>query len=384
MKKFLYHTYRITGGKQIDLQVDVPINKLVGKYLAIHKYIFVNHDEIRVSDKPGYFVTHIPSLQKLTPPNKSFRTIKQAQNYCETMLEEVPFVDAKKLKLNKRQTEQFLEFARTYFESSQEVAKSKESVWVVPYNVESQMVLIAKRATKMNNGELWNFFGGGVEKGESSKKAAMREFYEEAGIKLNKSALKKLGANNVTTISNRFQSHYYMLETDTNFSPKLNKENSKFKWVSIHSLEKIKNVHHSISGFYKFLFQLQKEVATASFDTIKYNSKSHPLGSSQKIKMTVNGDEVASALVFNVSGKLLDFYVKQEYRRKGYATEFLKYLVSEAGVNNLLAIPTPDSEDAISMKKLVKFYEQTGGFKVVKRLGNSVAMALPNCRYFGA
>ena len=107
----------------------------------------------------------------------------------------------------------------------------KKSAWVVPYFYPKNKVLIAKRSKKVNNGGLWNFFGGTIDKGESPIKSAKREFFEEAGIRVQKKALVRIGVTSLTTKSSRYEMHYFALLTEDKFKPIMNKENSDYKWV---------------------------------------------------------------------------------------------------------------------------------------------------------
>ena len=44
----------------------------------------------------------------------------------------------------------------------------------------------------MRNPNLWNFFGGGIDEGESPAEAAARELFEEIKVRVNPSELKEI------------------------------------------------------------------------------------------------------------------------------------------------------------------------------------------------
>jgi len=73
--------------------------------------------------------------------------------------------------------------------------KTKSTAWVILYTEDK--VILGKRSPSTNNPNQWNFFGGGIDVGESPKEAAIRELKEETGYEIESSALKeitKLGA----------------------------------------------------------------------------------------------------------------------------------------------------------------------------------------------
>ena len=64
-----------------------------------------------------------------------------------------------------------------------EVKKPKRKVALIVLK-KNNKVLIAKRVDKpfMNNAGMWGFPGGGIDKGETPKQAAVRECQEEIGV----------------------------------------------------------------------------------------------------------------------------------------------------------------------------------------------------------
>jgi 8-oxo-dGTP pyrophosphatase MutT (NUDIX family) len=66
------------------------------------------------------------------------------------------------------------------------------SAWVVIEDPETGMVLLGKRAKSANNSGQWNLFGGGIEGTETAIETAIRELWEEGGIKVSPQMLAKI------------------------------------------------------------------------------------------------------------------------------------------------------------------------------------------------
>lgn len=60
---------------------------------------------------------------------------------------------------------------------------------------------------------------------------------------------------------------------------------------------------------------------------------------------------------------LWDFEILKPFRNKGYAKEFINYLISEHNINALRARP---KENNISIQDLIKFYERYN-FKIISQ-----------------
>lgn len=122
-------------------------------------------------------------------------------------------------------------------------ARPNGSAWVVIVCPETDEVLLGKRAKEANNSGQWNLFGGGVEPGESAIQTALRELWEEAGVRVNADALRLLGRTSAgITI--------FVLELTAaraRSAIRLNKlEVSKVKWFSMDDLPA--NLHKSTLG----------------------------------------------------------------------------------------------------------------------------------------
>lgn len=110
--------------------------------------------------------------------------------------------------------------------------------WAVIYCAATGKFLMGKRSSKVNKGGAWNLFGGRVDRGERPKEALARELGEEAGLTVKPRHLAKLH-----TVTLRFHAsqierdmHYYVIKAEREFSPRLNREHSDFRWFSAKQL----------------------------------------------------------------------------------------------------------------------------------------------------
>lgn len=76
-------------------------------------------------------------------------------------------------------------------------AKKDETVWVILVYRES--IVLGRRSDSVNNPGQWNFFGGHIDAGETSKDAAIRELREETGFKLSADQLRQVDYINGAT-----------------------------------------------------------------------------------------------------------------------------------------------------------------------------------------
>lgn len=115
---------------------------------------------------------------------------------------------------------------------------TQPGAWAVIYCATTGKFLMGKRSAKGNNGRAWNLFGGRVDQGERPKDALVRELGEEAGLSVKPRHLAKLD-----TVTRRLRAgqaerdmHYYVIKAAREFSPRLNREHSDFRWFKTNQL----------------------------------------------------------------------------------------------------------------------------------------------------
>lgn len=203
----------------------------------------------------------------------------------------------------------------------------RRSVWVVPFIEESDMVLIAKRSASTNNPKLWNFFGGGAGNNENPRKAAAREFREEAGIKIRARDLTHIGDTKMTTTKSLYVMSYYRMDAASAIVPRLNDENSSFKWVSIFTLRDMQKIHHSIRGFSRYLDAMVVERSTASFlEGCSCSTEKSRFGDTVKI---YNGNRAIAVARLSANGILSRLRFSKYFQNHSKALS--DYMVNETG-----------------------------------------------------
>lgn len=136
-------------------------------------------------------------------------------------------------------------------------AAKRPSTWIVVYDLSKDRILVLKRAKHVNNPNLWNFPGGGID-GQDPRLASKRELFEEAGVKCKKSDLVFLAR------SKEKDTHYYLLPVAS--KPKLrvsSKESSAYKWITSQELRRLGEKLHKKTA----VFALSK-AALARLDAI--------------------------------------------------------------------------------------------------------------------
>jgi 8-oxo-dGTP pyrophosphatase MutT (NUDIX family) len=115
----------------------------------------------------------------------------------------------------------------------------QRGAWIAIYCPNTGAFLLGKRSKLVNNPFVWNFFGGAIDRGESPKKAAIRELREETGIKAGKGDLIRLDHIKLRGLGHTGDErdfHYFLLLLDQPAEPKLNDENSEYRWFDQHNL----------------------------------------------------------------------------------------------------------------------------------------------------
>jgi 8-oxo-dGTP diphosphatase len=115
---------------------------------------------------------------------------------------------------------------------------NQPGAWAVIYCAATGKFLMGKRSSKVNKSGVWNLFGGRVDNGERPREALARELGEEVGLSIKPRRLAKLH-----TVTHRLGSgnderdmHYFVIKADREFSPRLNREHSDFRWFKAKQL----------------------------------------------------------------------------------------------------------------------------------------------------
>lgn len=124
--------------------------------------------------------------------------------------------------------------------------KTKKTAWVILHTPDR--LILGKRSPTSNNPNQWNFFGGGIDEGESPAEAAVRELFEEINFKANISDLKK-----ITEIGD---STYFSLRTASDAGSSTSNEISKIKSFKLTDLPD--NLHSKTANFFDNIENLLK------------------------------------------------------------------------------------------------------------------------------
>ena len=97
---------------------------------------------------------------------------------------------------------------------------------------------MGKRSSKVNKGGAWNFFGGRIDHDERPKAALVRELNEEAGLRVKSRHLTKLHASTPGSRSGQCERdmYYFVIQAEREFTPRLNREHSDFRWFKAKQL----------------------------------------------------------------------------------------------------------------------------------------------------
>lgn len=225
----------------------------------------------------------------------------------------------------------------------------KQTVWAVISKESSDgtpVLFVAKRSKNVKNSGLWGFFGGTIDRGEGPTQALKREVLEEAGLVVT-------SLRHLTTITQPDKVlHYYEVEVKK-LKIKLNKESSRFKWLSEKQLALQKKLLHS--SVKNFLLHAHKKALKYRLSMISANLQ-------QQVTAYIDDRIVGGATITLVNGALHNFHINPEFQGKGYAHELMQYL---------LQLPTPPRRltaqasmgSPVKGKDLVNFYTKYG-FKI--------------------
>ena len=203
------------------------------------------------------------------------------------------------------------------------------SVWAVIHCPNTKRFLIARRGPKVNNPKVWNLFGGGVEDGEKRAKSMIRELKEEAGIRVEKTALTPISKFRYDKDGK--EKHFmtfYLLTVESEIIPKLNVESDRYMWASIKKIPMAR--HKSLSVFstfiHKRLMKLLKEgekfpvkEAASEFSIV------HQKPGIMRLEMRKHGVTAASVDFIASSRRLVNCNVRKIVRGDGSAARMIEH-----------------------------------------------------------
>jgi 8-oxo-dGTP diphosphatase len=113
-----------------------------------------------------------------------------------------------------------------------------DGAWAILFNNEHKF-LIAKRTPVMRHPNLWNFFGGSIDRKEDPITAAIRELAEETRLHIKPDRLIRS-----EKLENPERTHYFFVFDYTDEKFRLNWENSDPTWVTAAELKNMLEVLH--------------------------------------------------------------------------------------------------------------------------------------------
>ena len=110
--------------------------------------------------------------------------------------------------------------------------------WALIYCAATDKFLMGKRSSNVNKSGAWNLFGGRIDNGERPREALVRELGEATGWSNKPRRLTKAHTLTCRCRSGRDERdmHYFVIKADWEFSPRLNREHSDFRWFSAKQL----------------------------------------------------------------------------------------------------------------------------------------------------
>lgn len=118
----------------------------------------------------------------------------------------------------------------------------RASVLVVKCN---EKYLLARKSKGEKFSGSWGLFGGKLETDETPRNAAVREFYEEAGVTYNSSEVAHLADIYYTLPEIHYTLHVYIISVQQKPDITLSREHDKYEWLTA---EEIKSLHPIMPG----------------------------------------------------------------------------------------------------------------------------------------
>lgn len=238
--------------------------------------------------------------------------------------------------------------------------------------IKDQKLLVGKRNQKPFYGK-WDFFGGYIQRDETSEETLRREIKEELGVDCNLTFLSSF-AGTAETGGYEFPVLSFAYLTELKGQIKLNKsENSQFQWVPINQLKTIAfDSNQKILKFLKekFMYDLKNvRDLISQLDpsaTVNEQSLYKAILNGYISKIEKNGKLAGMGWIFPRQTLLRkqaiveDMIVNEKYRGQGYGEKVLLDLIAWAKKQNVEVVELTTNPERIAANKLY----QKVGFKL--------------------
>lgn len=132
-------------------------------------------------------------------------------------------------------------------------------VWVAITHNNQQAVLVGLRGPTCRNPNTWNLFGGSIDRGETPVQAAVREVFEETGMKVKPRHLKLLFTAQIRDkIAFWFTVDIKKVKKDM---LRITDEIVDYEWVTPMNWEGRNDLHYSLDTYFRHLSRIEKRAA---------------------------------------------------------------------------------------------------------------------------
>jgi len=133
-----------------------------------------------------------------------------------------------------------------------------DAVGCIVFAIDSNRFLVSLRSSSkhLDSPGTWSTWGGAIDPGESHEEALKRELYEETRYNGSITEYIKWGKN----IHKNVNYQAYVAIVPKEFNPTLNWENSKYRWLNIKDISKLKPKHPGFKSLLKNNFDVLEDV----------------------------------------------------------------------------------------------------------------------------
>ena len=135
------------------------------------------------------------------------------------------------------------------------------SAWAVVFATDTKRLLLGKRGKSMNNPNQWGLIGGSMDGEENPVDALVREAFEEAKLKLRKGKVSLLWKSKHPNVDKK-HSYFFLVRVpkEKKLKLKLNNETSKFAWMTVKAIRKLRNKHFTAKSLVDNADKIKKGV----------------------------------------------------------------------------------------------------------------------------